>query len=207
MSTTKQPVALITSLLLAATILIGLNACHGRHHHQAAETAKVVDGKAAQVPVPIASIYDVMSNIVDPNADEIWDSVGTEVTSHGEVNRHPKTDAEWLGLRRKAITLTEAANLLAQAGRHVVNPGQVTADAHIPGVLGPQGIEQAINQDFPAFQAKAAIFQQAAAKTLHAIDQHDADQLVTVGGQLERACEGCHVAYWYPKGAKPDHTS
>jgi|GEM_PF-2440096 len=206
MSTTQKPVALVTSLLLAATILTVLNACHVGHHDHRAEAIKG-DGKAAQVPIPIASIYDVMSNIVDPNADEIWDSVGTEVTSHGEVNRHPKTDAEWQALRRKAITLTEAANLLAQEGRHVVNPGQVTADAHIQGVLGPEGIEHAINQDFPAFQAKAAIFQQAALKTLHAIDQHDADQLVSVGGQLERSCEGCHVAYWYPKGAKPDHTS
>lgn len=35
-------------------------------------------------------------------------------------------------------------------------------------------------------------------KTLAAIDAKDADRLFQLGGEIDAACEACHVVFWYP---------
>lgn len=158
-------------------------------------------------PQAVASLHDVMLTMVDPNADAIWDAVSSTVTKTGITEKRPQTEAEWESLRQRALLLAEAGNLLAIAHRPVVAEGKTTSDTDVAGVLNPQQIEQTIHHHFADFSNKAHIFQQAAIKTLNAIEKKDADTLVLVGGELEHACEGCHSQFWYPHAAKPHVTS
>jgi hypothetical protein len=55
--------------------------------------------------------------VVDPSADALWEAVGFTATESGTIQHKPQTDVEWQGLRRQALTLTEAANLLMIEGQ------------------------------------------------------------------------------------------
>jgi hypothetical protein len=35
-------------------------------------------------------------------------------------------------------------------------------------------------------------------QALEAIDAKDAKRLLDVGGDIDAACEACHLVYWYP---------
>jgi hypothetical protein len=105
---------------------------------------------------PTATIQDLMDSEVDPAADFIWDSVGTVITAAGTENRQPRTDEQWSELRRKAIILVEAANLLLIPGRHVANTEFPSAG---PGVLSSTDIEQKLEGDRAAFNVFAVDFE------------------------------------------------
>jgi hypothetical protein len=66
---------------------------------------------------PVATIQDIMKTLVDPSADALWASVASTTTASGTENREPKTEDEWNEVRRYAISLAEAPNLLLTPGR------------------------------------------------------------------------------------------
>src|SRR4051794_40070419 len=78
-----------------------------------------------------AAIKDLMLGIVDPSADVVWMSVMTVATDKGTVDTVPKTDDDWTKVRRSALLLNEATNLLNVPGRHVAAPGE---KSETPGV-------------------------------------------------------------------------
>src|SRR6516162_11297772 len=73
--------------------------------------------------LPKASIRELMDAQVDPAADAIWDSVVITITAAGEDDRQPRTEAEWQAVRRSAIILIEATNLLMMDHRRIAPPG------------------------------------------------------------------------------------
>ena len=70
------------------------------------------------------TVKDVMDSIVDPASDYIWDAVETTVSAKGVEEKAPHTDEDWKQVRRHAIMLLEATNLLQIPGRHVAKPGE-----------------------------------------------------------------------------------
>ena len=156
--------------------------------------------RPAPLTRPIATIKDIMDSIVDPSADALWQSVATVSSAAGIEDRQPRTDDEWAGVRRDAIRLVEATNLLIMEGRHVARPGE---KAENPGVeLDPEKIEKLINDDRPAFVELARGLQDASLPALNAIDARNADALLAAGAGIDRACESCHLKYWYPDTAQ-----
>ena len=149
---------------------------------------------------PEATIKDIMDSIVDPSADALWKSVATVSDAKGIEDREPRTDEEWAMVRRDAIRLIEATNLLVIEGRHVARPGE---KAENPGVeLEPEKMEKLINDDRQAFIELAHGLQDSALPALKAIDARNADALLLAGAGIERACESCHLKYWYPDTAE-----
>jgi hypothetical protein len=156
--------------------------------------------------VTAASIQEIMAGIVDPSADALWESVSTETTAKGTVERQPRSDAEWAAVRQHALHLIEAGNLLAIEGRAVTHSNKLTEDSHVDGIAAPADISKAIAQDRPAFLAHARALQDAAAEALLAVDTRNPAKLMLAGGKLDQACEHCHVAYWYPRAKGADAT-
>ena len=144
---------------------------------------------------PTATIKDIMDSIVDPNADGIWDSVEIVATLEGVTEKVPKTDDDWKALRRHAIALIEASNLLVMPGRHIAEPGQKAEDSRVD--LQPEEIEGLINQDRVKWATLAFALQDAGAQNLKAITARDVKQLIDAGEALDTACENCHKKYWY----------
>src|SRR5262245_41109493 len=94
---------------------------------------------------PTATVKDIMLSIVDPQADVIFNSVATIVTVDGTEERQPRTDEEWAAVRRGAISLIEATNLLRVPGRQVARPGEKSEN---PGIeLEPASIQKLIADD------------------------------------------------------------
>jgi hypothetical protein len=145
-----------------------------------------------------ASIQDIMHGVVDPSADYLWDSVGTEVTKQGETKHQPATDAEWDAVRNRAITLSEATNLLVMEGRRVVAEGKEVEDAHVDGIQKASEIQAAIGKDRASWIAFAHALQNAGQEAVAAADARDADKLLQAGETLDAVCEACHLKYWYP---------
>jgi hypothetical protein len=150
---------------------------------------------------PTATVKDLMLSIVDPSADDVWLSVTTVQSQQGVVETKPRNDEEWMKVRRGAITLMEASNLLLIPGRHVAGPGE---KSETPGVeLEPAEMEVLINKDRAAWNARAKGLHDAALDVLHAVDARDSDKVFEIGEQIERACEHCHSQYWYPNEKIP----
>jgi cytochrome c556 len=151
--------------------------------------------------IPEATIAEIMSLIVMPAAQIIWDSVSVDVTEKGEVSNAPKTDEDWEKLRGTAMTLIEATNLLVMPGRHVDEPGAKSENPD--SELGPDQIEPLIAKNRAAFVGHAHVLQAAAMEALKAIDERNVDGISDAGGTIDTACEACHTQFWYPNQAKP----
>src|SRR4029450_13894418 len=115
-----RPIA-FWGLCVAGGVLIAAAACSSPKLEAPATTTSTVPNTAAEFRTT-ATIKDIMDSVVDPSADYRWDSVATIVTKKGTEERRPRTDMEWQEVRRRAIALLEATNLLLMAGRHVCTP-------------------------------------------------------------------------------------
>ena len=147
-----------------------------------------------------ATIKDIMDSMVDPSADFLWESVATIVTRKGTEERRPRTDDEWKAVRRAAITLMEATNLLIMDGRLVARPGEKSEN---PGIeLSPEAIRRVMDDDPDTLIKLAGALHDAGMKAMAAIDAKNADALSDAGEVIDNACETCHLKYWYPPDAE-----
>lgn len=149
-----------------------------------------------------STVKDIMDAIVDPNADAIWDSVEVVATLDGTTEKSPKTDDDWKALRRHAIALAEASNLLLLPGRQIARPGEQAEDARVD--LNPEEIEARVTQDPTAWIRGAHGLHDAVMESLKAIEARDVKALLNAGDVLDQSCESCHRRYWYrvaPGGA------
>jgi hypothetical protein len=159
--------------------------------------------RAAQTPVresetyrPTATIKEIMVVMVDPSADYMWEAVATEVSAAGIRERLPKNDKEWAELRNRTLTLIEATNLLAIPGRHVAKAGEKSAKPQIE--LEPEQIETLINMDRTSWVNLTHGLHDASMQALAAVDAKDAPAFLRAGVAIDRACENCHLKFWYP---------
>jgi plastocyanin len=150
---------------------------------------------------PTATVKDIMTSIIDPESDVLWNAVATIVTLSGTEERAPSTDEEWATLRRSAVQLVEATNLLRVPGRLVARPGEKSENPRIE--LQPETIQKLIAEDPATWTRLIDRLHDAAAPALKAIDAKDAKGLFDAGEHMEHACEACHQQYWYP----PAHAS
>ncbi len=146
---------------------------------------------------PTATVKDIMDSIVDPSADVLWEAVATTISAAGTEQRAPQTDEEWVNLRRRTVQLIEATNLLLIPGRHVARPGEKAEDPKIQ--LGPEQIETLINEDRQQWTSRAHGLHDAALVAQQAIEARNAEALLDAGDVLDKACENCHITYWYPR--------
>lgn len=146
---------------------------------------------------PVASIREVMNSVIDPSVDQVWDSVKT-VIDDGRMTEHaPATDEQWAEVRRHALIVSEAANLLLIPGRPVAPPG---AAAMAPGVeLPPEEIRKLIDGNRDAWNVYVQALQDSLKPALAAIDAKDPQALLAAGEGIDTTCESCHQVFWFPK--------
>jgi hypothetical protein len=149
---------------------------------------------------PKASIRELMDAEIDPSADVLWNSVSVTISVTGEHDKQPQTAEEWLTVRRSAITLVEATNLLMMENRRVATDD---AESARPGELSPKMMQQRIDANRAAFDGFVQALRSVAIEALEAIDAKDPARLMDAGGKIDQVCEDCHLAYWYPPDAAP----
>lgn len=137
-----------------------------------------------------------MDAMVDPSADYLFDAVAQIADENGVREKAPQTDEEWKEARRRAVQLLEAPNLLVMPGRRAALPHERSQNPQIE--LQPEEIQKLIDADRVTFVSRARQLQDAAQAAVQAIDAKNAKGLFDAAGQLDKACENCHLHYWYP---------
>src|SRR5262245_56769986 len=74
-------------------------------------------GDAVSAPLwgemtPIVSVKELMRDLIDPLADNIFNAVSTVMTMEGTIETAPKTEEDWDKIRIGAVTMAEGAYLL-----------------------------------------------------------------------------------------------
>jgi hypothetical protein len=159
---------------------------------------------AAEAPsyTPVLSVKELMEHIVDPIADWIFDAAVIDVSEKGTVETKPLTDEDWLKVERGALILAESANLLKMP-RAMVPAGDKSLNTAPGGPeLTPAEIEAKVKQDPAAWNKHADGLRAAALESLKIIKSRDAEGLFTAGDKIDKACEACHLEYWYPGDKK-----
>ncbi|HWW81161.1 MAG TPA: cytochrome c [Steroidobacteraceae bacterium] len=187
--------SVILSAVASASLLI-LTACSARDPQVPPDHAPDI----ASSIQPVATLQELMQSEVDASADSIWDAVETTTSKSGDQNKQPRTPGEWQEVRRNAIVLIEAANLLTVDQRKL---SSAPFPAEAAGALDSTQIEKRIAGNRAAFNQYALALRQTAQTMLAAIDARDPHALVSAGGVLDEVCESCHMTFWYPNQSIP----
>ena len=120
----------------------------------------------------VSTLEEVMHHMVVPNAEVVWDSVGTIYTVGNVEEIQPRTAEQWLALEQSATVLTEAGNLLMMEGRA---------------------------KDTGPWMERARALREAGASVHQAAKARDVAAVFERGGHLFDACQGCHFEYRFEK--------
>ena len=147
---------------------------------------------------PVVSVKELMRDLIDPIADNIFDSVKVIVDQRGTTETKPTTDEDWDRLRIGAVTMIEASQLLLV--RRPWAPDGDENDSKGPDApeLSPAQIEAKVAKDPVLWQAKVQALRNVGLEVLDIIKRKDVQELWDAGENLDVACENCHIEYWYP---------
>jgi hypothetical protein len=113
-------------------------------------------------------LKEFMPHVMQYAGDGIWKRQGFINDKNGERSLFPKNDEEWEEAESGALTLAEVSNVLLIPGRRVPDPEWDKA------VVGVRKV---------ALEAAAAA------------EKHDKDAFFKAGGDLDEACDVCHVRF------------
>jgi len=191
----------ITAALCSAVLGVVAPSSFAVAQPKTAKADRAAEAQAAQGRKVYSTIKDLMESIVDPSADVIWGAVGTVVDQEGVHETFPKTQEEWLNVRRAAIRIIEGANLLMMPGREAAPPG---TKSEAPGIeLEPPQITALMRKNRKSFDALARSLQALGSEVVRASEAQDTAALLEIGGRIQDACERCHQAFWYPGAKQP----
>lgn len=147
---------------------------------------------------PVVSVKELMEHMIDPIADNIFDAVWWDTTAKGVVEHQPRTDEDWEKIRIGAVTLAEGIDLL-KVPRPLAPEGDVNNSlGPNPPELSPTEIKAKIDKDPVLWIAKIQALRNVGLEVLEIVKKKDVDALWQAGGDLDEACEACHLEYWYP---------
>ena len=147
---------------------------------------------------PVVSVKELMRDMIDPLADNIFDAVKVETTKKGTVEKLPKTDEDWDRIRVGATTLAEGIYLL-KVPRPFAPPGdENNSTGPEASELSPAQIKAKLERDPVLWNAKIEALRNVGLEVLAIVKNRKTDELWEAGDNLDQACESCHVQYWYP---------
>ncbi len=195
-STTDKP--LRAGTLVGATIAATLSLCIS-----SADAAAPKKDAAGKVAVPAqfavtATFQELMDAEMDATSEKIWNAVSIVNDESGTHQKTPSTPAEWQELRRQAIRIAEASNLLMIPGRPVAGPNVKTTIKSVEP-LDVAAIQKRLAANPAALAAFAQSARTVALQLVDAVDKHDVQKLSDLGGSLDEVCEACHKTFWYPE--------
>ena len=146
----------------------------------------------------VVSVKELMEYMLDPASDNVFDAVWWDTTPTGVVEHRPRTDEEWGRVKTGAVTIVEGVELLK-----VPRPFAPTGDVNNslgphPPELSPTQITTKLDADPVLWIAKIQALRNVGLEVLDVVKKKDADALWQAGGDMDEACEACHLEYWYP---------
>ncbi len=125
----------------------------------------------APAPPPFKAVADtktLMAEVVERQAQIVWDAVGTIVTADGTQEIRPHSDEDWARVKAAALTVTEAGNLLMMAPRAQ------------DGERWMQNVQRMMGEG---------------ERLIGAADRRNPQEVFDMGADLYEACVTCHTQY------------
>ena len=117
---------------------------------------------------PVATVRQIMTGMIQPAAEGIWESVSTTVSLAGTDEKQPRTDEEWARVGTNAALLVESSTLLLQGDRAV---------------------------DSGDWSRLAREMAESSKEAMKAADARDPEAVLRVGETIYNACTSCHEKY------------
>jgi hypothetical protein len=117
---------------------------------------------------PVATIKQIMNAIVLPNANIIYNAVGTTIDGTKVEETVPKNDKEWTAVGDSAAAIVESGNMLLVGDRLV---------------------------DKREWLSYTQRFIAAGRAALAAANEKKPDGVLAAGGDLNETCDACHEKY------------
>jgi hypothetical protein len=143
------------------------------------------------------SIRTIMAAMVDPSGDFLFESVADVADERGITHREPRTAAEWATERHHLQVLIDATALLIVPGRRAAEPGDRSSNPAVENE--PEEVQRLLDSQHADFVRRAERLRQAAAAGMKAAEAQDPKGLFAAITTIDKACESCHLHYWYPK--------
>jgi len=147
---------------------------------------------------PIVSVKELMHDMIDPASDLIFDAVKVEIGPTGTVEKVPKTEKDWERIRIGAVTIAEGIYLLKIPRPFAPQGDENNSRGPAPTELSPAQIQAKLEADPVLWNAKIEALRNVGLEVLDIVKRKDADELWDAGENLDQACEGCHLQFWYP---------
>ena len=151
---------------------------------------------ACSKPAPKTTLQQFMEDQVTPAGEFLFHSVQQVSDAKGVRFSAPQTSADWKKVTDDLAVLQNAPDLLTAKGLKAAPPG---FKAENPGIESePAWIQQTIDSHRDDFNNRALRLQAAANKAAAAAQAHDAHGLYRSLDGIDKACESCHLHYFYP---------
>lgn len=134
---------------------------------RAARVQAPVPADAPSAP-PVATIKQIMNAIVLPNANVIYNAVGTTIDGTKVEETVPKNDKEWAAVSDSAAAIVESGNML---------------------LVGDRLIDK---REWLSYTQR---FIAAGKAALAAANAKKPDGVLAAGGDLNETCDACHEKY------------
>lgn len=164
---------------------------------------------ATAAPVAALSIQEFMDQQINPAGEFLFRSIREVSDDKGHRLEAPATDAAWAQVRDELNVLRRAPEVLGTPGIKAAPAG---FKAENPGVESePAEIQAAVDSNRADFGRRAMRLREAADNAMKAADAKDPRGLMAALDGIDKACESCHLRYFYPRDqraqlqAKEDH--
>ena len=147
-------------------------------------------------PPPHDTIQEYMEGVINPAGDFLFRSVEDVSDAKGTRLKAPSTDAEWKEVSERLAVMHAAPDVLTAQGVKVAPPGFKAE--HPPIESEPAWIQQALDNNRADFNRRAFRLRTAADKGMDAVALRDPRALERALDGIDKACESCHLHYFYP---------
>jgi hypothetical protein len=147
---------------------------------------------------PVVSVKELMRDMIDPASDNVFEAVKTVVTNKGINEIEPRTDKDWEKIRIGAVTMAEGVYLLKIPRPFAPAGDENNSTGPNPTELSPAQIKAKLEADPVLWNAKIEALRNVGLEVLDIVKRKDVKELWDAGDNLDRACESCHLIYWYP---------
>jgi hypothetical protein len=146
---------------------------------------------------PIVSVKELMHNLIDPVADNVFDSVAIIVDKNKTTDIQPRTAEDWDKVAIGGTMLAEASYLL-KVKRPFAPPGEKETLGAEEVELTPDEMTAKVQKDPVEWNARIEALRNVGLQVLDIVKRKDTQELWDAADNLEMACENCHRSYWYP---------
>jgi hypothetical protein len=157
-------------------------------------------GAAGRVAPAMANatltIKEIMDLMVDPSGDFLFESVEDIADKRGITHKAPQTERQWAQVRHHLQVLMDAPALLSAPGRRAAHPSDRSRNPEVENE--PEQVQRLLDAEHEDFVQRARRLRDAAAIGMDAALAKDSKALFVAISGIDKACESCHLHYWYP---------